>query len=174
MTSQGPYTQSYDFTHMYNLGDLRSTSSKYKKISVCPDSMLDIIHTHPDFKKMKYMMELSGLETTYNDPQANFTIFVPSDKALSGINENIFLNMDRNTARGIIKTSTINRKIPSELLKDSMACYFYTLYPPNRLYINSIRNELYINDCIRVIGTDIITKNGIIHVIDKLIDPIMS
>ena len=174
MTSQGPYTQSFNFTHMYNLGDLRSQSTKYKKITVCPNSLLDIIYNHPDFTKMKYMMEISGLESIYNNLQANFTIFVPSDKALSGIRDDIFLNMDRGTARGIIQSSTLNKKIPSELLTDSMACYFYSLYPPNRLYMNTIRGELYINNDIRVIGKDILATNGIIHVIDKLIDPIMN
>ena len=82
--------------------------------------------------------------------------------------------MDRGTARGIIQSSTLNKKIPSELLTDSMACYFYSLYPPNRLYMNTIRGELYVNNDIRVIGKDILATNGIIHVIDKLIDPIMN
>jgi uncharacterized surface protein with fasciclin (FAS1) repeats len=66
----------------------------------------------------------------------------------------------------------INRKIPSELLKDSSSCDFVTNDPLNKLYVQIIDNELYINNHSKIIRTDIIATNGIIHVVDKIIWPV--
>ena len=172
MTSSGPYSQSLNFSHMYNVRDLRS-SSKHKNITINQDSIMSIIINNPDFTKIKYMMELSGLETVYNDLQSNFTLFIPSDTAILSLGENIFLNMDRNTAKAIIQSCTIKGKIPYKILTDSKATYFYTLCSPNRLYINTFKDQTYINDNIKIIQTDIIASNGIIHVIVKLVNPII-
>lgn len=168
MTSIGPNTQSYNFTHMYDIPDLRG---KYPMSIECPNTLTTMIHQNPDFKKFSYILKKSGLENIYRDSQANFTLFVPSDKVLP---EHVIMNMDKCTAINIVKASCLDRKITSELLENSPACYFLTKNPPNRLFITNMNGRTFINNNINIIQKDILANNGIIHVIDKLIIPEMS
>jgi uncharacterized surface protein with fasciclin (FAS1) repeats len=168
MVSMFPDTQSYNFTHMFNIKDLNSCIPRFKK---CPNSLSGLIQSHPDFSKFYSILKLANLDDIYNDPQANFTLFVPSDNALANIDDSVFKNMDISTARHIVKTSTLDRKIPSELLENSPASYFITKDSSNRLFITNIRGRTYIDTNINVIHKDMEASNGIIHVIDGLIRP---
>lgn len=168
MVSIGPYSQSYNYTHMWNKGDLRPSNIKQQ---FCPQSMMGIINSTSDFSKFNYVIKLARMENILDHSQANFTLFVPSDKALQGINENIFSNMDDATARHIVKSSMLNYRFPSELLENSPATYYITKDPPNRLFITNISGKTYINNNINVIQKDLLASNGIIHVTDKIIYP---
>jgi len=168
MTSSGPYSQSMNFTHMFNMTDFRGP---YPKREPCKDTLLGKITNNPDFTKFNFMVRRAGLEEFLNSPQANFTIFIPSDKALQFINADIFTNMDILTARKIVKTSMLYEKIPAKILEDSPAAYYYTTDTVNRLFITNINGVTYINNNIKIIEKDIILNNGLIHVIDNLIIP---
>ena len=182
MTSIGPYSQSTNYTHMFDIPDLRgqlpvensnkisveTSSGKY----VCKDTITGIINTHPDFKRMKYILELSGLEGLYGDYQTNSTIFVPSDMMIKDkIPEGVFTNMDRATARTIVRGSTLNRKIPSSILSDSPSSFFNTIDPANRILVTNMGDRIKLNDSINVIHKNMMSGNGIIHVVDDLIIP---
>jgi len=172
MVSIGPDTQSHNFSHMFNMPDIRGPLPL--KIN-CPNTLMGIITTNPDFSKFRYMVKIARLGGILNDIQADFTIFIPSDKALEsaeGLGEEVFINMDDSTARHIVLSSMLNRRITSELLADSPASYFITRDPPNRLFVSNISGKTCINTDINIIHTDIIASNGIIHVIDNLIRPI--
>lgn len=169
MTTLIPVSMSYDLKFMYHI----PVSKPEILPKFYPNSLTDVINTHKDFRKFKYILNLSGMEQYYNDLQSEFTIFVPSDVAISNIPEEIFLNMDKSTARAIVKTSTLKRRIPSELLEDSPASYFETTDPVNRIFISNISGRTMINNCINVVHKDMMAENGIIHVIDKLIEPLI-
>lgn len=173
MVSIGPYSQSYNFTHMYDFGDLRSCKQSKSKSEYCPHSLMGIINSHPEFQKFNHMVIIAKLDHILNEPQANFTLFVPSDTSIDGLGNEIFLNMDDGTARHIVMSSMLDYKIPSEILESSPASYFITKDPPNRLFIGNISGKTFINDDINVIHKNILASNGIIHVIDKLIWPYM-
>lgn len=164
----GPYSASYNFTSMFNMTDKRG---QFPITKPCPGSLLDIIEKNPDFSKFRYLVKLAAQEDVLNAPQANFTIFVPSDRSLKNINDNVFINMDTTTAWYIVKSCMVKNKIPSEILQDSPAAYYYTLSEGNRLFITNISGITYLNNSIKVIHTDIMCTNGIIHVIDGLFIP---
>lgn len=170
MVSIGPYSESMNFRHMFDMPDLRG----HLPVKVaCPNSLTSIVNEHPDFSKFRYMLNLAKLENLYSDPQANFTIFVPSDNALKHVDKNVFLNMDDGTARHIIKSSTLKRRIPSSVLSDSPASWLHTQDPPNRLFVTNMNGRIYLNNNINIIHKDMPASNGIIHVIDNLIWPEM-
>lgn len=171
MTSSGPYSQSYNFTHMFDMTDYIGPLPR--KVP-CPNTLLNIIRTNPDFSTFNFMLERACMTDIFNLTQANFTVFIPSDIALSKyISEDVFTNMDILTARSILKASILNERISSEILKDCPSAYYMTLDPSNRMYVSNINNETYINSEVKVIEWDITAKNGIIHVIDGLITPII-
>jgi hypothetical protein len=98
---------------------------------------------------------------------------VPSDNNLRNIPESVFVNMDLLTAKSIIKTSTLNNRITGDILSDSPCSYFMSNNPSNRLFITNVNGQTSIYNDINVIKTDIIATNGIIHIIDGLIWPIL-
>ena len=132
---------------------------------------MGIIDKHPDFTRFNYIVRLARLQGILDAEQANFTIFVPSDSALSYLNDSVFVNMDDATARHIVKSSLLDRKITSELLEDSPASFFITKDTPNRLFVSNISGNTFLNNNIRVIHKDIIANNGIIHVTDNILWP---
>ena len=169
MTYCGPYSQSYNFTHMFDMPDLRGP---LPKIIAQPNTLLSTIDNHPDFTKYKYMVDRANLRDTLNSKQSDFTLFIPSDKALSmKVDDDYFVNMDILTARSIVRTSMLNKRISSEILEDSPNAYYYTMDKANRLCVTNISRQTYINGDIKVIYKDIVTNNGIIQVVDGLIIP---
>jgi len=168
MTSNGPYTQSYNVTHMFDIPDLRGSLPKK---AYCPNSIMDIIDKHPDMTYMRHMLNISNLADLYGKQQANFTLFVPSDQMLGKEAENLFINMDDSSARHIVKSSTLNRKITSDILEYSPSIFMLTQDSPNRLFITNLKGRTYINNEATIIHKDMQASNGIIHVIDKLIIP---
>lgn len=171
MTSSGPYTEATDMKQMFNFTDLRG-SLPLKK--TCPNSISGILNSHPDFKRFSYMMNLAQLTGLYDDSQADFTLFVPSDDSIKHIPEGAFVNMDQSTARHIIRTSTLRRRITGDLLEQSPAATFYTLDKPNNLWITNISGRTYVNSDVNVIHKDMPCSNGLIHVVDGLLWPNMS
>ena len=79
--------------------------------------------------------------------------------------------MDILTARRIVKTSMLYERIPAKILEDSPAAYYYTTDTTNRLFITNLTGVTYINNNIKIIQKDVLSSNGIIHVIDNLIIP---
>jgi len=170
MASITPTTMSMNFTHMFDIKDLRGDLPKKK---ICKNSLFGFIVNNINLKKFSYILKLAQLEDFYNDPQANFTLFVPTDNSLKHIPDSFFIDMDDSTARHIIKSSTLDRKIISELLEDSPASYFYTKDSANRLFITNMNSKTFINNNINIIQKNIELSNGIIHIIDNLIYPEM-
>ena len=171
MTSSGPNCQRYNFTHMFDFVDLRGKlpEKEYKK-----GSIMYLIENHPDFSKFCYIIKLAVMDDVLDNLQANFTLFVPSDSELKyrSVPEDFYVNMDQGTARHIVLSSLLDSRIPSVLIKDSPATYFITKDPPNRLFITNINDNTRINNLFNVIHFDIVCNNGIIHVVNGLIEPL--
>ena len=60
--------------------------------------------------------------------------------------------------------------IPKEILTDSPASYYTTKNNSNRMFITNINGNTKINNDVTVLHFDIIRTNGIVHVVDKLIN----
>jgi len=139
-----------------------------------PNTLLNIIETHNDFKIFNYILKLADMQDIFNSIQADFTVFVPSDMHLSHINENVFINMDMGTARSIVKTSMLENRIPSEILNDCPSSYYKTVDPINRLFVTNLSGQTYINNYVRIIKKDVLATNGIIHITNGIVHPIFN
>ena len=172
MTSCGPYSQRYNFTHMFETNII---NGKIRPKTYTEGSIMYLINTHHDFNYFSYIIKLAEMDLILDNIQANFTLFVPSDTEIKIKYKygDFLINMDQSTAKSIVLSSLLDYRIPSELLQNSPASYYNTKYPPNRLFITNIGGTTYINDKIKIIHKDILCTNGIIHVIDGLIIPDM-
>lgn len=171
MCSNAPNSQSLNFSHMFHFNDIRGNLpiKTYKK-----GSIMYLLDTHPDFTKFCYIVKLAELDNILDDAQADFTLFVPADSELKYRN-NIdirTLNMDVGTARQIVLSSLLDARIPSELLKDSPAAYFITKDPANRMFITNVNENSKINNYMNIIHFDVTCTNGLVHIVDNLINPL--
>lgn len=170
MVSIGPYSQAMNFTHMFDMSDLRGP---IPILEHKPYSLAYFLDVSSRFTRFHYILKLSGLEGEYDDPQKNCTLLIPTDDAISHIPDEVFINMDRGTARNIVKCCTLNRRISGAILEDSPVCYFLTELAANRLFISNINGKTYINNNIEVIEKDLVAMNGLVHVTSDLIWPII-
>ena len=168
MVSTGPYSQPTNYTHTFDIPDLRGPLPK----RTFRDGTLScVIENHPDFSMFRYILNTAQLENIYDDLQANITLFVPSDQQLHAKGINV-INLDIGTARSIVHASSLNRRITRDILEDNPASYFLTRNPNIRLFKTNINDRTYINNNVNIIHKDMICTNGIIHVIDSIIFPI--
>jgi uncharacterized surface protein with fasciclin (FAS1) repeats len=157
---------------MFDQGDLRGPLPHKE---TCPTTLSGIIARHPDFTHFNYLIKLANLEALLNEPEANLTLFVPSDMMLNKVvDPAVFLNMDLATARHVIFGSALQRKITSAVLEDSPASWMNTRDPVNRLFVTTVHGRTKINNSINVIHKDMQASNGLIHVVDNLIFPIIA
>jgi len=113
-------------------------------------------------------VEKASMQGQLSSPQANFTLFVPSDDYLSGWNID---TLDDGLARQILSASTLRNRIDKNLIMSSPVSYFTTRNARMRMYVTNISGKTQINNCVSVVKYDILLNNGIIHVVDGLILP---
>ena len=164
MVSLGPNSQPCNLTHMFDFLE----RSKIVHKTLDPDSLMGIINKTDDFSFFNYIVENAMMVDILNSPDSNFTLFVPHNGAFL---EKDLKYMDISLARHIVRTSTLDKRITSELLEDSGASYFATKDPPNRLFVRNFKGDTFINDHAKIVYKDIIASNGIIHIVDQLIIP---
>ena len=168
MVSISPNSESYDYSHMYNMGDNRGPAPL---LLIDPNSIMGFLTMYNNFSKFAYIVRLARLESLFNDQQADVTLLLPSDSE-NNISENMLKNMDESTARSIVLFSTINRKINYELLSQSPAKYVFTQNTSNKLYIETFNNTTYLNNRqSQIIKPDILMNNGLIHIISNFLIP---
>jgi uncharacterized surface protein with fasciclin (FAS1) repeats len=148
------------------MSDFRDIRSDSRSIKVNENSMLDILNKTEEFSKFRELVKHSQYESKLNDCNVATTLFVPVNEAFP---EGFIDELDRHQANTYILANTLtDRVITSELLELSPISIFPTKFTtPNYIVVKNINGSTYINDC-KVIIKDILTKNGIIHVIEKL------
>ena len=171
MTSSGPYTQAYDMKHMYDLVDLRT---KQKRCFLpTKNNMLSVINTNQDFKIFSTIVEKAQHSSQLSQPQADFTLFVPSDaKIRQRYSQQFIDNIDAGMAKRILLASMMNRKIDQFLIQSSPVCTFPTMDRSNSLFVHTIDGITTLPNNTTVIHWNHFADNGLIHVIDNFLIPL--
>ena len=166
MTSCGPYWQAQNYTHMFDIQDIRGPLP----IKVlCPGTIADIIDKTPELSSFNYILRLSGLIPEYNNLQANFTVFAPSNKHIT--NDNFIKNMDIGTAVSIVRNCTVDNRITKALLQSTPNFILITKNNPNNLKLQTVSGVTQICPHINFLQYNIEAVNGMVHIVDKLIIP---
>ncbi|MDR2131135.1 MAG: fasciclin domain-containing protein [Odoribacteraceae bacterium] len=104
--------------------------------------------------------------------RGNLTCFVPTDEAVAAYKTKLGREMTREDVLYLVRYHTLfgyqllSNALKNGRLVDTTAAgnYLVTRFETN--------GNLYVNDIARVVDRDIITVNGVIHVIDHVIEPI--
>jgi uncharacterized surface protein with fasciclin (FAS1) repeats len=170
MVSIGPYTQTYDMSHMYNITDLIPKCSDKIVIEYPESTLMRTIGITPEFSKFARVVSIAGMEEYFANPLNEVTVFVPLNDTLRDIADETYTSMDIGTARKIVLGMTMKRKIPSELLTQSPSSLFSSL-GHDRLQIATARGVVMLNEVVIVSQFDIDAGNGIIHVTNGFLWP---
>ncbi|XP_060233840.1 stabilin-2 isoform X2 [Meriones unguiculatus] len=115
---------------------------------------------------------ISILDKTYAWPLSNlgpFTVLLPSDKGLKGIDVKELL-MNKETARYFVKLHIIAGQMSTEQMNDTDT--FYTLTGKsgeifNRDKDNQLKFKLHGGKTVKIIQGNIVASNGLVHIVDS-------
>jgi uncharacterized surface protein with fasciclin (FAS1) repeats len=137
------------------------------------ESVASYLEGNGNFKEWIAMLKEADLYNAMTVRGA-LTCFVPTDEAVIAYKTRLGREMTREEVAYLVRYHTLlGYKLMSNALKngrlvDSTAAgnYLITRFESN--------GNLYVNDMARVIERDVVTVNGIIHVLDRVIEPIFE
>lgn len=144
-----------------------------KECPKCTGSSKDvvgIISNDTKFKTLKLALEKAGLLESLkgNGP---FTIFAPTDAAFEKLPKDVLENLLKPENKEQLIKLLNNHVVPGALKAEDLAKLNgkqLELASTNKAKIEVKGNDIYINGA-KVIVSDIMAKNGVIHVIDAVI-----
>jgi len=158
--------------------------SRGRKIS---PTIWKIISKYDSFREL---VRIARMEDIFDDPQANMTVFVPTDlmfprttlKTCIGhkVEEKDILNINFETARKMVNSIIIPNPISTTMMIQSAFTRYRTRDNVNTLIVSTphcVQFEPYtynkppfglmLNEKARILIPDIYASNGIVHTIDK-------
>jgi uncharacterized surface protein with fasciclin (FAS1) repeats len=166
MSSLHGTVQDSDFSFLYD--------KPKQKRQTNVDSLLYILENEPTLTKFNFLVQMSNMKAYFNDLSSTCTLFVPQDDVILHSIE----KFDMVTAKNIIYYSLLERRLSAnrrnEGLRSNGCCYMNTKLTGYKLYVDCVsdeRNHILINKNVKIIHSDITAKNGIIHIVDKLLIP---
>lgn len=167
----GPNTKSLDFTHQW---DIKVSGKKQEELT---NTLWDLIKNHKEFTLFAQIVNRAQYVDYLKCCQSEVTLFIPSDKYISHLKDYI-TNMNILTARKIIQSGMLNRKICGKILTTNPIMYLTTKLPANKLKVENFKSQ-YDNlvttvNGIKVITFDIEVDNGVVHIVDDLLNPVVN
>lgn len=104
-----------------------------------------------------------------------FTVFAPTDEAFGklpkGTLEDLLKPENKEKLKSILLYHVVSGKyLAADVKKLKSGTQVETLLKGKKITVTQKRDGIYVNDA-KVIKTDVLAKNGVIHVIDKVILP---
>ncbi|KAI1474103.1 FAS1 domain-containing protein [Daldinia eschscholtzii] len=144
--------------------------------SAASTSLLEYVNSRSDLSTLtRVLAESSGFLQAFDTvPTWNFTFFAPSDTAFKNTGE--YFEMFAQTPKGKWWLGNLvqHHYIPNSQLKVSaFSTNFTRIQTGTFLYIGAqiVDNKLVLNRAATVAEADIPVTNGLIHILDRIIDP---
>ena len=139
------------------------------------DTIAEIAVTSGDFTTLVAALSCTGLVGAVADPDAELTVFAPSDAAfaVAGLNAtNICSTFDTETLTTILLYHVVGERRPSPSVingRNKMISMLAggAIYPVGKRSLTINAN----NSTVNIVAADILASNGIIHVIDFVLLP---
>lgn len=135
-------------------------------------NIVDIISSDSKFTVVASMLKAAGLEETLqgNGP---FTVFVPTDTAFMKLPKGSIEKLLKSENKGVLVAILTYHVYPGELLVQEiseLAGNEIEMISKQNAKIRMKQGNLYI-DGAKIVATDIMAKNGVIHVIHSVMLP---
>lgn len=137
-----------------------------------PDATIyDVAEANGSFTTLVAALDATGLDAAVSNPEAELTVFAPTDDAFALLGEDTItaLLADTDTLSNILQYHVIASEVDAEAAVGSAGMTVEMLNGDN-IGLSLDGENLLVNTA-TVTATDIMTANGIIHVIDAVLMP---
>jgi transforming growth factor-beta-induced protein len=140
-------------------------------IAVEKTTIFDAASTNDAFETLTAALKATGLDSVLDDESKTFTVFAPTDDAFALLGEatiNELLTQPEQLS-SILTYHVLEGKVNSEAALSAVGSTVATVNG-NKIALSTNGSSLQINTA-TVVTTDLMTDNGIIHVIDAVLLP---
>jgi uncharacterized surface protein with fasciclin (FAS1) repeats len=145
-----------------------ASSMMMAKSKQAQGTIVDVASSQPSFKTLTSLLKTAGLVETLQGP-GPFTVFAPTDKAFSALPKATLADLqkpeNRDKLRQILTYHVVAGKVTANQIKpgsvNTVAGPAVTLSTTGGVKVNNAR----------VVKADVMTSNGVIHVIDQVLLP---
>lgn len=138
--------------------------------SLAQSTVLDVVVDSENHNTLEAAVLAAGLESALGDPMADLTVFAPTDAAFSMIPSEVLdalLADPTGDLTQILLYHVLGSSVESGDLQDGM---MVETLQGNNIYVSiDMDGTVMINDA-TVINADIVTDNGVVHVIDAVLE----
>lgn len=130
-------------------------------------TIAELVAGSEDFTVLAAALEATGLDSAL-DGQGPFTVFAPSDEAFALLPEGLVASLSDEQLASILKYHVVSGAVAAETV--------VTLDSAETLLEQDVKVQagdegVYLNGLTKVVTTDIVLANGIVHVIDSVLVP---
>jgi uncharacterized surface protein with fasciclin (FAS1) repeats len=134
---------------------------------VTPPKDITVVATeNGSFKTLVAALSKAGLVTTLQGT-GPFTVFAPNDAAFTKAGITSLDPLTKEALTPILTTHVLSGTVKAADVKSGTA---KTVNTNNDIYLSKNADGVFINGNIKVIATDVTASNGVIHVIDNVIE----
>lgn len=127
--------------------------------------------TDPQFTTLLAAVQAAGLTDALADPDAELTVFAPTDAAFAAIDPAVLAGLLADPGGALTQILTYH-VAPGELTAaDVVATRFVDTLQGEQILVDAGDDGVFLNVTSQVIVTDIQASNGVIHVIDEVLIP---
>ena len=139
-----------------------------------PGTILEVAQSVGNFETLLTAVEAAGLESTLDDANGEFTVFAPTDEAFEALPDGTLdsLLADPEQLSHILLYHVIADSAVASDTALSLVGTTQVMANGEKLALTLRGDALYLNESV-VIETDIEASNGVIHVIDAVLTPVM-
>ena len=139
-----------------------------------PGTILEVAQSAGNFETLLTAVEAAGLESTLADANGEFTVFAPTDEAFEALPDGTLdsLLADPERLSHILLYHVIADSAVASDTALSLVGTTQVMANGEILALTLRGDALYLNESV-VIETDIEASNGVIHVIDAVLTPVM-
>ncbi|MBE9007403.1 fasciclin domain-containing protein [Fortiea sp. LEGE XX443] len=136
------------------------------------ENIPEVVQANPSLKTLAGLINEAGLTDKLNDA-GPYTLFAPSDQAFAAVPAATRERLLKPENRELLRQVLTYHVIPGNLTANQLQSQEVKSLANNPLNIKVEQGQVRVNDA-RVIEPDIRAKNGVIHVIDKVLLPPMT
>ena len=129
-----------------------------------PPTVVDLAVQNGNFGTLVSAVVGAGLAETLSDATGQFTVFAPTDDAFAALGENVPNDLTPILLYHVLGSPVFSDEISSGIVK--------SLNESNPEIVLEVSDMgVMLNGSAKVVATDIVGTNGVIHVIDKVLIP---
>lgn len=140
-------------------------------VAVEKTTIFDVASSNESFETLTAALKATGLDSVLDDESKTFTVFAPTDDAFALLGESTIneLLAQPEQLSSILTYHVLEGKVNAEAALSSVGTTVATVNG-SKLALSTNGSSLQINTA-TVVTTDLMTDNGIIHVIDAVLLP---